>query len=81
MKRFFKFIAKLNEGKAQEEFFRNEYENYLKMNSNDQGKRRLAPMLYVIEGGKKASQPVISDRKISSWRHFYFKTHNNLTYK
>ena len=66
MKRFFKFIAKLNEGKAQEEFFRHEYENYLKMNSADKGNRRLAPMLYVIEGGKKDSLPLVSTRKKSS---------------
>ena len=67
MKRFFKFIAKLNEGKAQEEFFRNEYENYLKMDSTKKSNRRLAPMLYVIDGGKKDSRPMVSDKKKSSW--------------
>ncbi|MFJ7637686.1 hypothetical protein ACQKIC_00390 [Peribacillus sp. NPDC046944] len=66
MKRFFKFIAKLNEGKAQDEFFRNEYENYLKMNSADKGNRRLAPMLYVIDGGKKDSHPELLNRIKSS---------------
>ncbi|MFJ7829268.1 hypothetical protein ACIQXU_03535 [Peribacillus sp. NPDC097284] len=66
MKRFFKFIAKLNEGKAQDEFFRNEYENYLKMNSADKGNRRLAPMLYVIDGGKKDSHTELLNRIKSS---------------
>ncbi|MEK4537936.1 hypothetical protein NST21_21760 [Peribacillus sp. FSL K6-1552] len=70
MKRFFKFIAEFNEKKALEretdEFFRKEYENYMKMNSEKQGKKRLAPKLYVIDGGKKDSNPEISDRKKSS---------------
>ncbi|MFF2588761.1 hypothetical protein ACFVSS_12810 [Peribacillus butanolivorans] len=70
MKRFFKFIAEFNEKKALEretdEFFRKEYENYMKMNSEKQGKKRLAPKLYVIDGGKKYSNPEISDRKKSS---------------
>jgi hypothetical protein len=71
MKRFFKFIADFNERKAQEreteEFFRKEYENYMKMNPDNQGKRRrLAPRLYVIDGGKKGSYLEISDRKKSS---------------
>ncbi|MED3687469.1 hypothetical protein P4534_01255 [Peribacillus butanolivorans] len=70
MKRFFKFIAEFNERKALEretdEFFHKEYENYMKMNSDKQGKTRLAPKLYVIDGGKKDSNPEISDRKKSS---------------
>ncbi|MFD6441906.1 hypothetical protein ACFWDG_19415 [Peribacillus sp. NPDC060186] len=70
MKCFFKFIAEFNERKALERetdaFFRKEYENYMKMNSEKQGKRRLAPKLYVINGGKKDSNPEISDRKKSS---------------
>ncbi|MBK5462174.1 hypothetical protein [Peribacillus sp. TH27] len=71
MKRFFKFITEFNERKALEretdEFFRKEYENYMKMNSEKQGKKaRLAPKLYVIDGGKKDSNPEISDRKKSS---------------
>ncbi|MFD4929591.1 hypothetical protein ACFWMS_11730 [Peribacillus butanolivorans] len=70
MKRFFKFIAEFNERKALEretdEFFRKEYENYMKMNSEKQGKTRLVPKLYVIDGGKKDSNPEISDRKKSS---------------
>ncbi|MDM5221510.1 hypothetical protein ACDZ29_03555 [Peribacillus sp. RS7] len=70
MKRFFKFIADFNERKAMEreteEFFRKEYENYMKMNPENQGKRRLAPRFYVIDGGKKGSNLEISDRKKSS---------------
>ncbi|MCM3673733.1 MULTISPECIES: hypothetical protein [Peribacillus] len=70
MKRFFKFIADFNERKAlkreTKEFFRKEYENYMKMNPDNQGKRRFAPRLYVIEGGKKDSTLEISDRKKSS---------------
>ncbi|MGE7758750.1 hypothetical protein [Peribacillus sp. NPDC097895] len=70
MKRFFKFITEFNERKALEretnEFFRKEYENYMKMNSENKGKRRLAPKLYVIDGGKKGSTPEVSDRKKSS---------------
>ncbi|MBT2601715.1 hypothetical protein ABWK46_20105 [Peribacillus frigoritolerans] len=62
MKRFFKSIADFNERKAlereTEEFFRKEYENYMKMNP--------APRLYVIDGGKKGSNLEISDRKKSS---------------
>ncbi|MCK1981590.1 MULTISPECIES: hypothetical protein [Peribacillus] len=71
MKRFFKFITDYNERKAlereTEEFFRQEYENYMKMNPDNQRKRRrLAPRLYVIDGGKKGSNLEISDRKKSS---------------
>ncbi|MFE4704471.1 hypothetical protein [Peribacillus simplex] len=71
MKRFFKFITDFNERKAlereTEEFFRKEYENYMKMNPDNQRKRRrLAPRLYVIDGGKKGSNLEISDRKKSS---------------
>ncbi|MGE7765024.1 hypothetical protein [Peribacillus sp. NPDC096540] len=70
MKRFFKFIAEFKARKTLEretnEFFRKEYENYMKMNSEKQGKRRLTPKLYVIDGGKKDSNPEISDRKKSS---------------
>ncbi|RRN74373.1 hypothetical protein EI200_03490 [Peribacillus simplex] len=70
MKRFFKFIADFNERKALErknnKFFRKEYENYMKMNSENQGRRRLTPRLYVIEGGKKGPSIEISDRKKSS---------------
>ncbi|MES1041465.1 MULTISPECIES: hypothetical protein [Peribacillus] len=71
MKRFFKFITDYNERKAlereTEEFFRKEYENYMKMNPDNQRKRRrLAPRLYVIDGGKKGSNLEISDRKKSS---------------
>ncbi|MBX9955204.1 hypothetical protein H7T43_09800 [Peribacillus simplex] len=71
MKRFFKFIADFNERKALEretkEFFRKEYENYMKMNpDNQRKKRRLAPRFYVIDGGKKDFTLEISDRKKSS---------------
>lgn len=71
MKRFFKFIADFKERKAlereTEEFFRKEYENYMKMNPDNQRKRRrLAPRFYVIDGGKKGSNLEISDRKKSS---------------
>ncbi|CAH0196945.1 hypothetical protein ACIROD_07455 [Peribacillus sp. NPDC101481] len=71
MKRFFKFITDFNERKALEretdEFFRKEYENYMKMNPDNQGKRRrLTPRFYVIDGGKKGSNLEISDRKKSS---------------
>ncbi|MFP3512410.1 hypothetical protein SB775_22810 [Peribacillus sp. SIMBA_075] len=70
MKRFFKFMADFNERKALDrknnKFFRKEYENYMKMNSENQGRRRLAPRLYVIEGGKKGPNIEISDRKKSS---------------
>ncbi|MFK9116590.1 hypothetical protein ACJEBK_06835 [Peribacillus frigoritolerans] len=71
MKRFFKFIADFNERKAlkreTKEFFRKEYENYMKMNpDNQRKKRRLAPRFYVIDGGKKDSTLEISDRKKSS---------------
>ena len=44
MKRFFKFIAEFNERKALERettnFFRKEYENYMKMNSENTRKKR-----------------------------------------
>ena len=71
MKRFFKFITDYNERKAlereTEEFFRKEYENYMKMNPDNQRKRRrLAPRLYVIDGGKKGTNLEITDRKKSS---------------
>ncbi|MBO1000181.1 hypothetical protein IOC57_20875 [Bacillus sp. SD075] len=71
MKRFFKFIKDFNERKTMEreteEFFREEYENYMKMNPHNQGTRRKSsPRLYVIDGGKKGSNIEISDRKKSS---------------
>ncbi|MFD9625194.1 hypothetical protein [Peribacillus muralis] len=70
MKRFFKFIAEFNERKALEretdEFFRKEYENYMKMNSDTGAKRRLTTKLYVIDGGKKGANLEISNRKKSS---------------
>ncbi|AOH56225.1 hypothetical protein ABE28_017820 [Peribacillus muralis] len=70
MKHLFKFIAEFNKRKALEretdEFFRKEYESYMKLNPETGVKRRLAPMLYVIEGGKKGADHEISDRKKSS---------------
>ncbi|WP_285765781.1 hypothetical protein [Peribacillus sp. SI8-4] len=70
MKHLFRFVAAFNERKALEretdEFFRKEYENYMKLNPDNGVKRRLAPRLYVIDGGKKGAHHDISDRKKSS---------------
>ena len=66
MKQLFKFIAKVNERKAEDEFFRKEYEKYLKTNTDQSGPKRLAPMLYVIEGGKNNLQPDLTNQKKSS---------------
>ncbi|WP_340371899.1 hypothetical protein [Peribacillus sp. FSL E2-0218] len=70
MKHLFRFVAEFNERKALEretdEFFRKEYENYMKLHPENGAKKRLAPKLYVIDGGKKGAPHSFSDRKKSS---------------
>ena len=66
MKQLFQFIAKVKERKAEDEFFHKEYEKYLNSKTDQSGSKRLAPMLYVIEGGKTDIEPELSSQKKSS---------------